>query len=148
MNVEEEKNTKNYLVLFIILVIFLITLGVLVYFIRFRTDLTPDASSYVTTNTVSLSNSYVFASPVRAKAGGDLIRVTVFVLDSQGSGLFDRKVSLTTNNMALDVKDIQSLTDETGKAIFDVGSQTKNVYQVEAFVDGIPLSQNLKVTFD
>lgn len=148
MNLEEDKSTKNYIVLFIILVIFLLTLGTLVYFMRFKTDLTPSANTNNTIAPVSLSNSYVFASPVRAKAGGDLIRVTVFVLDSQGSGLFDRKVTLTSNNKNLDINEIQSLSDETGKAIFDLGSLSKGVFIIETFVDGIPLSQNLRINFD
>lgn len=145
---EENNFNKNYLVLFIILIIFLVTLGFLVYFVRFKTDLTPSADTYNTTNPVSLSNSYIFASPVRAKAGGDLIRVTVFVLDSQGAGLFDKKVNLNTTDQTLEIKEIQSLTDETGKAVFDLGSQSKGVFSIETFVDGIPLSQNLRITFD
>lgn len=147
MENEVAYKSKNYTVLFIILVIFISTLGILVYFIRFRTDLTPSADTLNISKSVSIANSYVFASPVRAKAGGDLIRVTVFVLDSEGSGLFDRKVSLKTDN-ALDVKEVQSLTDETGKAVFDVGSNVKQTFEIESFVDGMPLEQNLKIVFD
>jgi flagellar basal body-associated protein FliL len=145
---EESVLSGNYIVLFIILTIFLITLGILVYFIRFRTDLTPSASSYNTIKATSVTNSYVFASPVRAKTGGDLIRITVFVLDSDGKGLFDKKVSLMANDQGLKIKEIQSLTDEVGRAIFDVGSDYKNIYTVEAFVDGTPLNARLKLTFD
>lgn len=146
-NEEVSKFSKNYVVLFIILLIFVLTLTLLVYFMRFRTDLSPDASSYNTTRSISLTNSYVFASPVRALAGGDLIRVTVFVLDSEGLGLFDRKVTLNSSSN-LDIKEIQSLTDETGRSIFDLGSKNKSTYQIEVFVDGVPLNQNLKVIFD
>lgn len=148
MNGDNDKKGPNYLVLVIILLIFIITLGILVYYIRFKTTITPKASSYSTLNAVSISNSYVFASPVRATAKGDLIRVTVFVLDGEGNGLYDKKVILKSNNQNLIIKEVQSLTDETGKALFDISSEVVNTYDLEAYVDDIVLPQSLKVVFD
>ena len=89
----------------------------------------------------------VLVSPVRAKAGGDLIRLTVFVLDSEGNGIYDRKVSLTSKN-DLEVKDMQVLTDESGKSFFDIGSKVKGSFELEVFVDGLPLNQSVKLAFD
>ena len=143
----EEKRT-NYFWLFIILVIFLLTLGVLVYYIRFATAITPKASSYNTVNTVSITNSYIFASPVRAKASGDLIRVTVFLLDDEGKGIFDKKVSLRVLDGLLDIKEMQSLTDETGKAFFDVASSAVGTFTLEATTEKITLPQKIKVIYD
>lgn len=143
----EEKRT-NYFWLIVILVIFLITLGVLVYYIRFAVSTTPKASNFNTVNVVSVSNSYIFASPVRATAGGDLIRVTVFILDDEGNGLYDKKVTVKSNNQDLIIKEVQSLTDETGKAIFDISSKIANQYIIEAFVDNVVLPQKLKLIFD
>lgn len=148
MNDEVNSKRPNYLILVIILVIFIITLGILVYYIRFQTTIAPKASSFSTLKSVSISNSYVFASPVRASAQGDLIRVTVFVLDSEGNGLYDKKVILKSNDTSLDIKEIQSLTDETGKAVFDISSNVVNTYTIETFVDSLVLQQKLKVIFD
>lgn len=150
INMEEER-PKSYWLVFILL-IFLVTLGILVYYIRFKTSTTPKASSYNITSTVSISNSYVFSSPVRAKAGGDLIRVTVFLLDDTGNGIFDKKVTLRDINNdtagTLQVKEIQSLTDETGKALFDIASSTVGVFNLEASTTDTTLPQKVKVTFD
>lgn len=143
----EEKRT-NYFWLIVILVIFLITLGVLVYYIRFAVSTTPKASNFNTVNVVSISNSYIFASPVRATAGGDLIRVTVFILDDEGNGLYDKKVTVKSNNQDLIIKEVQSLTDETGKAVFDVASNIAGVYTLEAFIEELVLPQKIKVTYD
>lgn len=143
-----EERRPNYFWLIIILIIFLLTLGVLVYYIRFATTIAPKASSFNTVNAVSISNSYIFASPVRAKASGDLIRVTVFLLDDQGNGIFDNNVSLRSLDGKLDIKNIQSLTDETGKAIFDVASSVVGVYTLEAFTEKLVLPQRVKVTYD
>lgn len=146
----EEK--PRYFWLVIILIVFLLTLGILVYYVRFRTSISPSASSYNSTNLVSLSNSYVFASPVRAKASGDLVRVTVFLLDDEGNGIFDRKVGLRLLNEELlastQIKDVQSLTDETGKAVFDVSASVTGTYNLEAFTDSETLPQKLKIVFD
>jgi len=117
----------------------------LVYYIRFTTTIAPKASSFNTVNEVSISNSYVFASPIRAKAGGDMIRVTVFLLDDQGNGIYDKKVNLRGN---LIIKEIQSLTDETGKAVFDVASSVIGTYTLEAFTEKIILPQRIKVIYD
>ena len=148
MNNEASDKRSNYLILVIILIIFLITLGILVYYIRFQTSIAPKASSQYTTNQLSISNSYVFASPVRAAAGGDLIRVTVFVLDDEGNGLYDKKVELKTSDERLVIKEIQAMTDETGKAIFDLNSDQKANFTVQVLASGIVLPQSLKVVFD
>ena len=143
-----EDRSPKYFWLILILIVFLVTLGILVYYIRFRTSITPKASTLNITSIVSISNSYVFASPLRAKANGDLIRVTVFLLDDEGNGIFDKKVSLRVLEGQLDIKEVQSLTDETGKAIFDVASSTIGTYNLEAFTTDIVLPQKVKVIYD
>ncbi len=148
MIVENEVKRPNYLILIIILLIFILTLAILVYYIRFQTSIAPRASSLNISKSVSLTNSYVFASPVRAKAGGDLIRVTVFVLDNEGNGLFDQKVELMSNDNTVSFKEIQSLTDETGKALFDVSSDLAKSYTIFVSTNSVPLPQSLRVIFD
>lgn len=142
----EEK--PKYVWLIIILIIFLFTLGLLVYYIRFRTSITPKASTLNITSFVSISNSYLFASPIRAKASGDLIRITIFLLDDEGNGIFDKKVNLRALEGQLNIKEIQSLTDETGKAVFDVASSVIGVFNLEAFTEDLVLPQRVKVIYD
>lgn len=148
MNNDFEEKRPNYLILVIILIVFLITLVILVYYIRFQTSISPKASSVNISKQISVSNSYIFASPVRAKAGGDLIRVTVFVLNDEGEGLFDKLVKLQPDTSNIVVKDIQSLSDDTGKAIFDLSSNTVGDYTIQFSVDNLILPQSLKVVFD
>lgn len=148
MNNETEEKRPNYLILVIILIIFLLTLGILVYYVRFQTSIAPKASSFNTAKSISITNSYVFASPVRASAMGDLIRVTVFVLDGEGNGLYDQKVSLKADSQDLIIKEVQSLTDETGKAIFDLSSDRAGTFTIDTLANGIQLPQSLKVIYD
>lgn len=148
MNDQNINKRPNYLLLVIILVIFVITLGILVYYIRFQTAIAPKASSFNTIKTVSITNSYVFASPVRASAGGDLIRVTAFILDDEGNGLYDQRVSLRSDDSDLVIKDIQSLTDETGKAIFDLSSSKAGDFIIDIYANGTRLPHSLKVVYD
>lgn len=145
---EERGSRRNLYLIVVMLIIFLSTTAILVYYIRYQTSIAPVTSSFKLLNNVSVINSYVFASPVRAKASSDLIRVTVFVLDDQGGGVYDKKVSLTANNSVLVIKDIQSLTDETGMALFDVSSSEANSYEVNVLIDGVILQQKLKVLID
>lgn len=148
MDNQIEEKRPNYLILVIILIVFLFTLAVLVYYVRFQTSIAPKASSFNTAKSISITNSYVFASPVRATARGDLIRVTVFVLDGEGNGLYDQKVALKASSPDLVIKDVQSLTDETGKAIFDLSSEITGTFTIDTFANGIQLPQSLKVIYD
>jgi hypothetical protein len=94
----------------------------------------------------SLENSYAFASPIQAKSGGELIRVTVFILDGQGKGIKDKKVVLTTNP-ALKINEIQSSTDEMGKAIFDVSATSSGLFTLEPSVGGAKINQKLNLLY-
>lgn len=144
--VEKDRTGLYFSVFAVLLLILFLILGI--YLVRTRTNVTPKAKGPSIGTIISLENSYVFASPVRAKTGGDLIRVTVFVLDSQGMGVFDKKVSLGNSNGPLNVSKIQELTDETGKAIFDIGSDTPGTYYLQTSVDGQTLPQKVRITFD
>ena len=133
--------------LILILVVFLLTLGILVYYTRIKTTTDKNPSTVSSNITFLSTNSYVFASPIRAKVGGDLIRVTVFILDDNGYGIENKKVSLKIDS-EVTVKNVQELTDDIGKAFFDLGSEVKGTYTVEAFVDDVVLDQKVKVVFD
>ncbi len=95
----------------------------------------------------SLENSYIFASPLRAGVGGEKIRITVFILDSTGKGVFGKTVELG-EVPALDIAKTQNVTDETGKAVFDVSSRAKGLFSIEAVYDGNVLPQRIQATFE
>lgn len=106
------------------------------------------SSSYV------LENSYLFASPLQAKAGNkttpadhrEQIRLTVFLLDGRGLGVASQTVSLQlpTN---ITIINQQEITDSTGKAVFDITSSSAQTFYVTATVGGAKLPQKVRVVF-
>jgi len=97
---------------------------------------------------LSLENSYIFASPLRAKAGGEKIRITVFILDNRGLGISGKTVVVGGGNL-LQVTAVQPVTDPQGRATFDISSESSTgVYIIQASVDGINLIQQATITFD
>lgn len=63
-------------------------------------------------------------------------------------GLFDKEVTLGNDNEPIAINKLQTLTDDTGKAVFDISSTKTGVFYIEALVDGVSLPQTVKVTFD
>ncbi len=138
---------KKYIWLIIILITFLLTLGLFVYFTRSKSNMPISSNTNSVVNTVSSPNSYIFASPIRAKSSGDLIRVTVFILDDNGYGIKDRTVSLSIDSN-VSITEIQPLTDTVGRAMFDLSSSVNGSFQIEASVDNLTLDQKIRVIFD
>ena len=104
--------------------------------------------AYGSGNLVELANSYLFASPLKAKAGSsERIRVTVFVLDSQGKGVFGKTVIMGSNDSVRTLP-VQPTTDLIGKAVFDVSASAPGYYLMEAKVDGKVIPQRVGLTFD
>ena len=96
----------------------------------------------------SIDNSYVFITPLRARANGqEKIRVTVFVLDDQGLGVLGKNVVLEPNQ-ALNIENIQALTDNFGKAYFDVSSEKAGDYFLNVTIDNQNLKQSAHLTFN
>lgn len=96
---------------------------------------------------ISADNSYVFSNPLKALADGkEKIRVSVFVLNSQGLGVFGKKVSLTPNAQVV-VDPVQPTTDSTGKAMFDYTSTVSGEYYLDVSVDEITLPQKVRLSF-
>ncbi|MDD4762043.1 MAG: Ig-like domain-containing protein [Candidatus Pacebacteria bacterium] len=110
--------------------------------------LVPTTTPISTPGSVVIENSYMFASPLTAATGNvEKIRVTVYVLDGTGAGISGKTVSLTGVSL-LAVSSVQSITDATGKTMFDVAAGTSGSYIVGAKVDGTSLSQTVTVTFN
>ena len=137
-----KKIILNILALFIIII--LLFLGV--YLVRQRSTVIPRAFGPAEDASVDPANSYIFVSPLQALAGGEKIRVNIFVLDNRGRGLAGRTV-MVGNTSAIKVNVIQSKSDEIGKAVFDISSTTPGVFLIEASVDGAILPQRVSVTF-
>jgi hypothetical protein len=96
---------------------------------------------------LSRENSYIFASPISAKANGNsIIRVTVFLMNNQGMGISGQKPVLKSDN-TLSITPVQQVSDSFGRAQFDVSSNTSGDYRLTAEVEGITLQQNLTISF-
>lgn len=152
-NVKVKSQGKPYFFLSISILILILGLVLAIYLVQQRTYIRSKAYSYseaeispVTSGQVSLSNSYVFASPIEAKSGGEYIRVTVFVLDQEGSGVVNKKVTVGNNPDLQFDRNVRE-TDAYGKAFFDVMSNKSGTYVIEASVDGKALDQMVKISF-
>lgn len=146
---EEKKKSKwgiIFLVLFLLLLLFSLFWGV--SFIGRRIAFWGRAfTPGLGVGEVALENSYLFASPLSAQAGGqEKIRVTVFLLDSQGKGVPGKAVFLGQNEK-LQIKSIQAVTDNLGRALFDIAAFASADYLIEAKVDNQVLPQRVKLNF-
>lgn len=96
----------------------------------------------------SVENSYLFASPIEAQANNvDKIRITVFVLSSQGRGVANKQV-LLNKAPELVIEQINSLTDNYGRAVFDLITNQAGEYMIEANVDNHKLGEGIKIIFN
>jgi len=145
---EAKKSKRGLILAIVVLIIILLSLWLTVFFISQRTSFLGRASSpSLSSGEVELDNSYIFASPLSAKADGkEKIRITVFILDSQGRGVYGQPVFLGEDER-LNIKEVQAITDNIGRAMFDVSSFTVTDYFVEASVNNQVLPQRVKVSF-
>lgn len=96
---------------------------------------------------ISKENSYVFASPVSAIADGvSIIRVTVFILNNQGLGVSGQKVRLQSSG-AITIRETVPVTDEFGRATFDLTSSAPGDCRISADISGLALPQTVSVSF-
>lgn len=154
---QEEKNNRwpRYAVITLIIVVVLFLVLILfLYLVKSPLIFRSGAFSPATTITemgsgsLSLDNSYVFASPLRAKTNGEKIRITVFILSDRGVGMSGKTVSIGGGKL-LQVVSIQPVTDAQGRATFDVASESSpGVYIIQAATDGVNLKQTATISFD
>lgn len=98
-------------------------------------------------STVVLENSYLFASPLQAKADGlEQIRLTVFLLDGRGLGVPNEIVSLNLPANTT-ITNQQEISDQSGKAVFDIVSSVPQTINVTAKTGSAKLPQNVRVVF-
>ncbi len=98
-------------------------------------------------NVFSPENSYIFTTPLQAKADGkEKIRITVFLLDDRGLGVANQKVEITFHE-GLNIEAVRPITDSTGKAIFDVSTLKPGDYYLEVKASGRTLPQKIHLRF-
>jgi len=130
--------------LFIIIFLLVSLIGSL--FLVFRTTIFLGRASGSASPLV-LDNSYLFASPLQAKADGlQKIRLTVFLLDNRGLGIPNLTVTLN-HPQSLSSESIQNITDDTGKAVFDITSLSPGSFDISASVGNLFLPQKVKLAF-
>lgn len=136
---------KIYLVIGIIISLLIIFLSIGLATTRtswFGRAQTPGAAGVL-----SRENSYVFASPVSTLAdGSSLIRITVFLLTTEGLGVSGAEVGLSSEP-SLTVAKTQSQTDSVGRAIFDLSAANPGDYTITAEAQGVILPQKVSVSF-
>ena len=135
-------NSAKYLIIIGFLSIALIA----ALFLVVRTTTTYQRAAS-TSSTITLENSYLFASPVQAKADGkEMVRLTVFLLDGRGLGVANQIVNLDLPS-SVTIKNQQEISDNSGKTFFDVSSSIAQSINVTAKVGNSKLPQKVKVTF-
>ena len=125
---------------------FLILISFSLFFFFYETQYFGSRAS-MTKGDISVDNSYVFTNPLKASADGkEKIRVTIFVLNSQGLGVYGKKVSMGIDPRLV-VNSVQQHTDSTGKAIFDFSSASPGEYYLEVSIDELKLPQKARLSF-
>ena len=129
------------------LLLFLILALLASLFLVFRPTIFLGRATTSSSSSSSLENSYLFASPIQAKADDhQLIRITVFLLDGQGLGLANQPVKLTVPS-PLSQQPTQPFTDSYGKAVFDISSPTPGKYTISAQTNNQTLPQSVNIVF-
>lgn len=156
---ERSNNSRTVVIALILLIIFVLILILFLYlvqrpaifgsFAQTESSVAGTPASTVTTpQSVSYDNSYLFASPLKAAAGAERIRITAYVLDGQGAGVAGKEVILGNNITALHIYPISQITDDSGRATFDISSDQAGLFTIEASVGGKKLNQKVTVSFE
>ena len=130
----------------IFIIILLLGLAITVLLIT-QTTIFNSRASNTNSHSPVKENSYLFASPIQAKADGyEKIRVTVFLLDSNGLGVSQQNVTLQVPP-SLQIESIQNITDDLGKATFNLFSNTPGKFEISASTSTLKLSQKINLLF-
>lgn len=134
---------KKYLFIIIFLLIALIAS----VFLVLKTTVFTKKAITGNQSSVVLENSYLFVSPLQAKADNkEKMRLTVFILDGRGLGVPNQTVNLSTS-AKISITEVQKNTDESGKAVFDLSSNIPGQFDVSAQTKNGTIPQQVKVVF-
>ena len=132
---------------YIVIIIFLILSLIASLALVLRTTIWSSKAATGNTSTIALENSYLFASPLQAKADNkEKIRLTVFILDGRGLGVPNQVVDISTSSK-VSILEIQKNTDDTGKAVFDLSSNAAGRFDVTVKTKSGTIPQQVKVVF-
>lgn len=99
----------------------------------------------VPSSIVSINNSYILGDKMLAKADGqDMTVVNVFALDKDGKGVSGKTVSLKGTSK---IEPATGITDNQGKAAFNLTSTVETQDKVTAVIEGVAMSGTVTVTF-
>ncbi|MEK7597784.1 MAG: hypothetical protein AAB441_04030 [Patescibacteria group bacterium] len=130
-----------FIILLIVIVSFIGAFGL--YEVKFFTS-----RANVSRGSFSIDNSYIFSTPSQARANGqEKIRLTVFILNNQGLGVMGKKIFIGTDP-SLNIETIQGLTDNYGKAYFDISSTKPAEYFLEIKADDTALKSKAHLVFN
>ena len=136
-----KKSIFYFTLLLLIIVSFISVFGL--YEVKFMTG-----RASVSQSSFSIDNSYIFNTPSQARANGqEKIRLTVFILSNQGLGVLGKKIFVGTDP-SLNIETIQGLTDNYGKAYFDISSTKSGEYFLEIKADDAALNQKAHLVFN
>jgi hypothetical protein len=139
------KKQKVYMVIGIVVTMFILTLSL--NLALSRTSWFGRAATPSGTGILSIENSYLFASPITAKATGeDFIRITVFLLTTEGIGISGQEVKIQSAK-PLTVTSVAPVTDTFGRAIFDVSATTPGDHTITGEAQGAILPQKVSIVF-
>ena len=131
----------------IVLIFFLILVLIATLFLISRLTIFYGKATTVNQSPVALENSYIFASPLQAKADGqEQIRITVFLLDGRGLGVPNQTVTLSVPQ-TINILNSNPATDDTGKITFDLSSPAATQINVQAQTGGKTLPQKVRIVF-
>ena len=131
----------------IVLIFFLILVLIATLFLISRLTIFYGKATTVNESPVALENSYIFASPLQAKADGqEQIRITVFLLDGRGLGVPNQTVILSIPQ-TISILNPSPATDDTGKITFDLSSPVATQINVQAQTGGKTLPQKVRIVF-
>lgn len=135
---------KTFFILLVLVVILLMFIFVF-FWVRGRARVPGEAPAL---GVLSLENSYLFASPLVAKVGGEKISIFAFVLSDQGLGMPDQKVILYSAP-PLSAQVVRDETDSRGLAVFEVTSNSSGEFRIWASVPGKgQIKQTVLVTYE
>jgi len=130
-----------FIILLIVIVGFIGAFGL--YEVKFFTS-----RADVSRASFSVDNSYIFSTPSQARANGqEKIRLTVFILNNQGLGVLGKKIFIGTDQ-SLNIEAIQGLTDNYGKAYFDISAVKTGEYFLEIKADDTALKSKAHLVFN
>jgi len=135
-------NKKSLILLIFLLLALASTLGLVA-----RITIFSGKATSSNTSPIALQNSYLFASPLQAKADSkEKLRITVFILDGRGIGIANKTVSLSLPQ-TISISDVQPITDDSGKAVFDLSTPVAQKTEVMAKIDNQAIPQKVRVVF-